>query len=387
MDPATQRVRKLDDVLRTVPYAYQNPQRVRQDVAQLLQTCATLQPQVQTFSSGGKSVTLFFLNGVIPIKYGGASYNIPVTVYFDPPYPAQAPRCFVTPTKDMSIMANHPHVDASGMVYLPYLSNWSHHGYSNLPSLVETLASVFSEKPPVVANTSSAAAQPPAAGGYAAATARPAATVAATVVATPVSRPSVAAVSAGPSAQEQGVKTVTASARQRWHTVMKPYSDEVNKQLKEEAELKAEADKAEVELRELQAAAERHKQHEAELAALQVGLQAFIEANAGKEPDPDKLRESLDADNRQVLDCLSEELALEEMLIALDDLLAGRKIGIDDFMREVRDVSRRKFMCSVQRQKAAAAVATAAGVMSETSGSTPVSEALPAARGRVMVAA
>jgi len=106
----------------------------------------------------------------------------------------------------------------------------------------------------------------------------------------------------------------------------------------------------------LKAEEARHQEQVQQVEALEAQLGAFVAANEGKEPDPDDLREDLDADSRQVLDLLAEELSLEEFLVAMDELLAARKISIDDFMREVRDVSRRRFMCQVLRQKSEAAV-------------------------------
>eukprot|EP00435_Cladocopium_sp_Y103_P022302 s1286_g5.t1 len=56
MDPqAAHRIAKLDEVLRQVPYQYQHKNRLRSDVAQLLQSCKTLQPQTGTFSGGARS--------------------------------------------------------------------------------------------------------------------------------------------------------------------------------------------------------------------------------------------------------------------------------------------------------------------------------------------
>merc|ERR1712060_909598 len=80
-------------------------------------------------------------------------------------------------------------------------------------------------------------------------------------------------------------------------------------------------------------------------------------------PDADS-GTSADPDSDQALDCLAEELALEEMLVCLDELFAAQKLGLDDFLREVRDVSRRQFIVRAQRLKSATASAAAAPVSS-----------------------
>merc|ERR1719424_2102926 len=113
---------------------------------------------MNSFSGSGRTVTLLYLAGVIPISYGGATYNIPVTIYFDPPYPRTAPRCFVTPTETMALKQNHPNVDQGGMIYLPYLSTWNQS--SSRPSeLMAHVASAFSASPPVYAKAAGAASQ------------------------------------------------------------------------------------------------------------------------------------------------------------------------------------------------------------------------------------
>eukprot|EP00439_Symbiodinium_sp_Y106_P046974 s496_g6.t1 len=69
MDPqSAQRIAKLDEVLRQVPYQYQNKARLRQDVAGLLQSCRTLQPQTNSFSGGGRTTER--LSAELPLALG-----------------------------------------------------------------------------------------------------------------------------------------------------------------------------------------------------------------------------------------------------------------------------------------------------------------------------
>ncbi|KAF4701793.1 hypothetical protein FOZ63_014234, partial [Perkinsus olseni] len=118
---------------------YPNLPRLRQDITSLLQTIQSLRPNVGVFGSGRNQVQLFYLYGTVPIVFSGATYNIPMTVYFDPPYPSVPPRCFVSPTAGMSIKPRHQHVDHNGMVYLPYLNTWSPYS-STLPELITIIA-------------------------------------------------------------------------------------------------------------------------------------------------------------------------------------------------------------------------------------------------------
>eukprot|EP00930_Biecheleria_cincta_P051113 TRINITY_DN36271_c0_g1_i1.p1 TRINITY_DN36271_c0_g1~~TRINITY_DN36271_c0_g1_i1.p1 ORF type:complete len:361 (-),score=67.03 TRINITY_DN36271_c0_g1_i1:62-1144(-) len=346
MHQRAERLRVLDETLAKVPYQYAHQQRLRGDVAALLQDCSTLKPGAETFSANGRQVKLFYLYGVLPITYRGNAYNIPVTIYFDPPYPAQGPRCFVTPTTGMAIKPNHSSVDAGGMIYVPYLSSWTSQG-SNLRELIAILTSIFSSDPPVH-STGSASTTP-----YAQ-PAQPVATVAAqpvqpvaTVVATPVvARPQ-------PDMRDILTNEVTALLQERWSQVVEPLSKELEEQLARRSELEKASEALEIERANLKEAVEKADRQGEELGSVAAELRTSVEAEAGREdPEPDKVMDSMDADKRQVLDCVAEEMACDELLAAFDELLGQRKISLDDFMREVRDVSRRQFMCKMIRQKA-----------------------------------
>jgi len=129
---------------------YQDRHRLQQDVNELLASHrANLKPQVQRF---GHAV-LCMLSGTVPINYRGAQYNIPVTLYLDPPYPSTPPRVFVTPTGDMGIKDKHPAVGDHGMIWLSYLDEWRplDRDNSNLVELVTIIIGEFSKRPPVYA--------------------------------------------------------------------------------------------------------------------------------------------------------------------------------------------------------------------------------------------
>eukprot|EP00930_Biecheleria_cincta_P061016 TRINITY_DN46586_c0_g1_i1.p1 TRINITY_DN46586_c0_g1~~TRINITY_DN46586_c0_g1_i1.p1 ORF type:complete len:430 (+),score=89.78 TRINITY_DN46586_c0_g1_i1:30-1292(+) len=420
MDTASARVAQLDDVLRGLPHQYRNKARLRRDVADLLQSCRTLQPQIKSFSANGASSTLFYLYGVLPINYSGNTYNIPVTIYFDPPYPDRPPRCFVTPTEGMALKNNHPHVDQGGMVYAPCLTSWSSHN-SHLSELIAVLTSLFAQNPPVYSTASSSRPTPsrPAAspgqhavqgafeaigsifsGGSSQAN-RPASHPAAVpvnavpVTAVPVARPyaqqqqPVATVVATPvvrsahAEREALTNEVTSLLRDRWPCVVEPLTKELEEQVARKSDLQNASASLEREAAKLTEAVVKAQGQEKDLRDMEAELRASVEAEANREElDTDQIINSLDADRRQVLDILAEELALEELLTALDELLAAKKITSDDFMREVRDVSRRQFMCKMMRQKAAKAVAGACGQSADQ-----VTSAAPGRTGAALVTA
>ncbi len=127
---------------------YQNLPKLRADCQNIFYNITTLRPAVDMFKTPNGNVTLFFLTGVVRITYSGANYNIPVTIFFDPPYPVQPPRVFVTPTSDMVIKPRHRCVDTNGRVTIPQLTNWNPY-QSNLIEVVGILSSIFSAEPPV----------------------------------------------------------------------------------------------------------------------------------------------------------------------------------------------------------------------------------------------
>ena len=53
----------------------------------------------------------------------GSTYNIPIQILFLKSHPVNAPLVFVKPTNNMLIKPSK-HVDNSGRVYMPYLSEW-----------------------------------------------------------------------------------------------------------------------------------------------------------------------------------------------------------------------------------------------------------------------
>ncbi|CAD7928881.1 unnamed protein product [Amoebophrya sp. A120] len=147
----------LEACLAQLP-AYTNLPRLTADVTFLLNQIRTLKPHVKHFGSpNGATVQLFVLGGTFPIQYKGGRYNIPLTMYFDPPYPSKPPRCFITPSDGMRIKDRHNHVDRTGMVYLPYLNQWQM--ACTCGELIACMQQVFGEDPPVFA-TASASSQP-----------------------------------------------------------------------------------------------------------------------------------------------------------------------------------------------------------------------------------
>ncbi|XP_077425149.1 ubiquitin-conjugating enzyme E2 variant 3 [Vanacampus margaritifer] len=103
-----------------------------------------------TFNDGSQK-ELLKLNGNLPVKYEGRSYNFPIQLWLMDSFPVTPPICLLKPTPDM-IIREGKHVDARGRIYLPVLHNWDH-PKSSVVYLLEEMISKFQEDPPLSANT------------------------------------------------------------------------------------------------------------------------------------------------------------------------------------------------------------------------------------------
>lgn len=133
----------------SLPYSEDVKWLIRQHLVSLADTFPSLQPKTATFThNDGLTVNLLQSNGTVPVVYQGVTYNIPVIIWLMVSYPRQAPLVFVNPTPDMVLKLSHPFVDPSGIVSIPYLTNWVYPS-SNLAELARNLTHFFSRDPPL----------------------------------------------------------------------------------------------------------------------------------------------------------------------------------------------------------------------------------------------
>nr|XP_057931911.1 ubiquitin-conjugating enzyme E2 variant 3-like [Doryrhamphus excisus] len=105
-------------------------------------------PSVGTYTfNDGSQKDLLKLNGNLPVKYEGRSYNFPIQLWLMDSFPVTPPICLLRPTPDM-IVREGKHVDARGRLYLPVLHNWDH-PKSSVVELLEEMISKFQEDPPL----------------------------------------------------------------------------------------------------------------------------------------------------------------------------------------------------------------------------------------------
>nr|XP_034334219.1 suppressor protein STP22 of temperature-sensitive alpha-factor receptor and arginine permease isoform X3 [Crassostrea gigas] len=123
------------------------------DVKNAISYFKDLRPSQDSFIlNDGSKKNLLNLDGTIPATYKGTIYNIPICVWIMKTHPYDPPMVFVKPTSTMQIKEGR-NVDTSGKVYLPYLHDWRY-PQSDLFGLLQILALVFGEDPPVFSKQS-----------------------------------------------------------------------------------------------------------------------------------------------------------------------------------------------------------------------------------------
>ncbi|KNA23188.1 hypothetical protein SOVF_027170 [Spinacia oleracea] len=133
----------------SLPYSEDVKWLIRQHLVSLTDAYPSLQPKTATFThNDGRTVNLLQADGTVPMSYGGVTYNIPVVIWLMELYPRHPPCVFVNPTRDMIIKRPHPHVTPSGSVSIPYLQKWIYPS-SNLVDLARDLSHYFGRDPPL----------------------------------------------------------------------------------------------------------------------------------------------------------------------------------------------------------------------------------------------
>lgn len=116
-----------------------------------MQQFDNLFPKISDFTyDNGQQFRMILLSGTIPMPYKGSVYHIPVNIWLHKDYPYQPPIVLVVPTKDMQIKPSKI-VDNNGRIYLPYLHEWRGTSDNDLVILVNVLCMEFSTQPPLYA--------------------------------------------------------------------------------------------------------------------------------------------------------------------------------------------------------------------------------------------
>lgn len=140
----------LTNMLNTAKYRH--PGHTKQDILNATKHFRSLIPRVEKYIfQTGHSKDLVCLDGTIPVNFRNATYNIPIGIFVSDNHPFEAPICYVRPTRDMTVKTSR-HVDGSGRVYLPYLSEWNK-DKSDILGVIQVMQIVFGQMCPVYQKT------------------------------------------------------------------------------------------------------------------------------------------------------------------------------------------------------------------------------------------
>lgn len=385
-------------LLQVARYRYQSQAKV--DICSVVSFYRNLNPELQMFTyPDGVMKELLALVGTIPVTYRGTTYNIPVAIYVPDNYPYSAPICYVKPTPDMTVKQSR-HVDGSGRIYLPYLTDWTQ-GTSDLLGVIQVMICIFGETPPVYsrprgqpAPVSQATSYPPYPGypptqpttanptstgySYPAYGQQPYPPTNTPYSSYPPSSypnqptfpaPSSASSSSGfPASSSSGFGTGTITSEHLKASLVSAVEDKIKEKLREKSAQK----QAEIEtLKNTSAELERGKRRLEEmmskmetemidLAETRKQLESkdrefrelILKSKSGKnQPNIDESFGPMEPLYKQLLNAFAEENAIIDAIYYLSEALQKGVIDLDLFLRHVRDLSRKQFMLRALMQK------------------------------------
>lgn len=336
-----------------LPYAETTKWLIRQHLLNLISSYASLEPKTATFThNDGRSVILLQADGTIPMPFQGVSYNIPVVIWLLESYPRHPPCVYVNPTRDMIIKRPHSNVSPSGLVSISYLHDWVYPS-SNLLDLAAQLSAAFSRDPPLYAQRRPQPPPPsPSIGSGYQQPSRPfppphhhqqtddAAEVykrnAINKMAEMVHVDLVLMRSAR-EAEAEGLLSLQAGLKRR--------EEEINRGLKEMVDEK--------------------ETLEQQLQVISMNtdfLDSWIRENQGKAKnllvdlvDVDNAFECIETLSKQMLECTALDLAIEDVVYSMDKSFRDGSLPFDQYLRNVRLLSREQFFHRATAAKVSAA--------------------------------
>ncbi|CAN1343789.1 Protein ELC-like [Linum perenne] len=311
-----------------VPYSEDTKWLIRQQLLSLATAYPSLEPKTAMFThNDGRSVNLLQAEGTIPMVFKGVTYNIPIIIWLMDSYPRYPPRVFVNPTRDMVIKRPHAHVNPSGSVSVPYLQNWIYPS-SNLLDLVRELSDVFGRDPPLYSQRRLSSNPNPNPNPNPNLTpSRPQQTDDAAEVFRRNAINKIVEMTHGDISQLRKTREAEMEGIFSAQAVLRSREEEVNRGLKE---LQDEKEGLETQLQVV-------------LMNSDV-LEGWVRENEGKDAvDVDGAFECVDLMSKQMLECSAADLAIEDVVYALDKAVQEGAMPFDQYLRNVRFLSREQF--------------------------------------------
>ncbi|KAF8075690.1 hypothetical protein N665_1072s0017 [Sinapis alba] len=355
----------------SVPYDESTKWLIRQHLLNLISSYPSLEPKTATFMhNDGRSVNLLQADGTIPMPYHGVTYNIPVIIWLLESYPRHPPCVYVNPTADMIIKRPHAHVTPSGLVSLPYLQNWVYPS-SNLVDLVSDLGAAFALDPPLYSRRRPVPSPTPSP-SYDRPMTPADQSLSRPFPPSPYGRVQVQQHVHHQHQQQQSDDAAEVYKRNAINKMVEMvHGDLVSMRRDREAEaesllsLQGGLKRREEEInRGLKEMVEEKETLEQQLQIISMNtdvLDSWVRENQGKTKtlvdvvDVDKVFECVDTLSKQMLECTALDLAIEDAVYALDKSFQDGVVPFDQYLRNVRLLSREQFFHRATGSKVRAA--------------------------------
>lgn len=354
---------------------YKHPDHTKQDVLNATKYIKTLLPRMERYTfPTGVSKELLCLDGTIPVTFRDATYNIPVGIFISDNHPFEAPLCYVRPTRDMTIKTSR-HVDGSGRVYLPYLSEWNKNT-SDILSTIQVMQIVFGQMCPVYQkakgydNIPSSVAMPPALpnsnypnntpiGNSSTNSGPSTGSITMPMPPQPVYPFSSQQDPYSSNSHTQTTGTITeehirlsllSAVEDRLKYRMKEKMNQIQDEIEVLKKTSNDLNRGKIQLDDMKSrmAQEVASLTEAKdkLSELDGQLQEFIVKydKEGGEVDPDQVYGPTQPLYKQLLDAFAEENAIVDAIYYTSEGLLKKKVSLEVFLKSVRELSRRQFM-------------------------------------------
>ncbi|GMR48439.1 hypothetical protein PMAYCL1PPCAC_18634 [Pristionchus mayeri] len=325
----------------------------------------------------GKKRQAFKIYGTVPVQYKGAVYNIPISIYLWDSHPYYAPICNVVPTASMVIKESE-HVNKQGRVFLPYLNEWRFPGY-DLYGLIQMMVMIFQDRCPLFARSSG--------GSTSSSTTQPAATYTHPAMPTPYPTDNALPYPVQPGGANSTPYPTASTFPTPYPSmgsgynpqpvrpappVPPPPTDAIRSSLISAVEEKlrnrlrdklgttyaerASMSQTQTELKagqqRLRVAIETLEKQSKELDGLIDGYsskkseleKALAEVSSGEEPTIDEAIDASTPLERQLLDAYASDLACDDAYYVLGEALKNGALSSSDYLRYIRDISRKQFV-------------------------------------------
>ncbi|GMH19012.1 hypothetical protein Nepgr_020853 [Nepenthes gracilis] len=369
-----------------LPYSEDVKWLIRQHLLSLTDTFPSLQPKTAMFThNDGRSVNLLQAEGTVPMPYQSVTYNIPVIIWLMELYPRHPPCVYVNPTRDMIIKRPHPHVNPSGFVSIPYLQNWIYPS-SNLVDLARNLSHYFALDPPLysrrLTSNSNLNVNPNGNSVVSPNTINP--SFSGSVNSPSTARPSIPPRSY-PQSPYMGSGRIMPPSSQRVATedpgevyrrnainklveaihgdisaLKKTREGEVDGLFNAQAVLRQREEQLDKGLKEMQEEKERLEQKLQVVLMNADVLEGWLRENESKmaklgKVDVDEVFEPYDPLSKQMLESTAADLAIEDVVYSLDKAVQEGVIPFDQYLKNVRLLSREQFFHRATAAKVRAA--------------------------------